>query len=248
MTQDPTTLEFCLINVYPPSCFPAENQFLLSPLLFILFSFALQLLVLQLLSPGPSFFRTLVLSVRAILFPWLGTRSEKVVGRWLIVDADDVKIGGRWREIFGGEGGRRRRRKRRWIWKLIYEAATFLVSRENVIDGWARLLTCQPSDRCKLGWVTRSSALQRYHSSESCCLVEVYYGCIYIYIYSLGYPRSPDEYPRSNLISSCLLNEHFASIENLSSDWNASWNTFTREYTSKVNPSNINIFEKRKKR
>lgn len=79
--NDPTTLEFCLINVYPPSCFPAENQFLLSPLLFILFSFALQLLVLQLLSPGPSFFRTLVLSVRAILFPWLGTRSEKVVGR-----------------------------------------------------------------------------------------------------------------------------------------------------------------------
>lgn len=29
--NDPTTLEFCLINVYPPSCFPAENQFLLSP-------------------------------------------------------------------------------------------------------------------------------------------------------------------------------------------------------------------------
>lgn len=34
-------------------------------------------------------------------------------------------IGGRWREIFGGgerEGGTG------WIWKLIYEAATFLVS------------------------------------------------------------------------------------------------------------------------
>lgn len=214
MTQDPTTLEFCLINVYPPSCFPAENQFLLSPLLFILFSFALQLLVLQLLSPGPSFFRTLVLSVRAILFPWLGTRSEKVVGRWLIVDADDVKIGGRWREIFGGEGGRRRRRKRRWIWKLIYEAATFLVSRENVIDGWARLLTCQPSDRCKLGWVTRSSALQRYHSSESCCLVEVYYGCIYIYISPIPGRISSIE---SDLVLSFerALREHRKFIERL---------------------------------
>lgn len=27
----------------------------------------------------------------------------------------------------------------------------------------------------ELGWVTCSSELQRYHSSESCCLVEVYY-------------------------------------------------------------------------
>lgn len=72
--NDPTTLEFCLINVYPPSCFPAENQFLLSPPFYSLLfrsstcsstSFS-----------GPSFFRT-VLSVRVILFPWLGNAIGK---------------------------------------------------------------------------------------------------------------------------------------------------------------------------
>ena len=56
---------------------------------------------------------------------------------------------------------------------------------EVVIDGWARLLTCPVE--VELGWVTCSSELQRYHSSESCCLVEVYYAS------TRGYPvdRSP---------------------------------------------------------
>ena len=44
-----------------------------------------------------------------------------------------------------------------------------------VIDGWARLLTCPSPAEVELGWATCSSELQRYYSSESCCLVEVYY-------------------------------------------------------------------------
>lgn len=123
----------------------------------------------QLLSPGSKPFLSKPLAL---------AKRDRKTGRSMINR-------GRWRpRLATGDARflaeeREREGRNRRIWKLIYEAATFLVNRGNVIDGWARLLTCQqPDGRCKLGWVTRSSVLQRYHSSESCCLVEVYYGCI----------------------------------------------------------------------
>lgn len=218
---------FIRLPVFPPRTNFFSPIFLPSPLLFILFSFALQL-VLQLLSPGPSFFRT-VLSVRVILFPWLGNAIGKS-GRSMI------NRGRRWRQDWRPvtrDFWRRRREEEEeenrgefgsWFTRL---QRFSLAGKRYWWLGAATYVPAIGSLQVRLGnsLVCAATIPFKWKLLLSWSLLRVY-----IYIYRLGYPRSPDEYPRSNLISSCLLNEHFTSTENLSSDWNASWNTFTREY------------------
>lgn len=235
---------FIRLPVFPPRTNFFSPIFLPSPLLFILFSFALQL-VLQLLSPGPSFFRT-VLSVRVILFPWLGNAIGKS-GRSMI------NRGRRWRQDWRPvtrDFWRRRREEEEeenrgefgsWFTRL---QRFSLAGKRYWWLGAATYVPAIGSLQVRLGnsLVCAATIPFKWKLLLSWSLLRVY---IYIYIdWDI-----PD--PRTNILdriwsrlvfwtSTSRAPKIYRAIGTLRG-------THLHASISKINPSNINIFEKKKK-